>query len=276
MRSLLVHVDGSARCGVRLMLASQLARRHDARLTALYATTPPLLDPSFAYAASAVVLDTREHAHAHWHARARAEFDSARAAQPDQTSWAELDTGEPPVSGFVKQAFYADLLVLGQADPTGSLDPQVPPDFVESVLIGSGRPALIIPYAGPFRALPQRALVAWKPSPQAARALSAALPLLQRMEQVHVVSWGLPAPRASGDTLDVERYLQSHGVTATMHRFVEEPSGVGELLLSMASDVGAELVVMGCYGHSRAREFVLGGASRTVLRSMTVPVLASH
>jgi len=267
MRSILVHMDGTPRCAARLQLASELARSHEARLTALFATTPPLLDPSYAYAASALALSTLEEAHVQWRTSARAAFDAARSGQEGDFAWAELDN-EPPVYGFVQQAFHADLIVLGQNDPT-SLDREVPGDFVQSVLIDSGRPALIVPYAGNFPGVPATALVAWKPSPQA-------LPLLQRAHRVHVVSWGLPPVRCEGNALDVERYLRLHGVTPTMHRFSEEPAEVGELLLSMAADVGAELLVMGCYGHSRAREFVLGGASRAVLQSMTVPVLASH
>ena len=80
-----------------------------------------------------------------------------------------------------------------------------------------------------------------------------------------------------GVPLDVERYLRLHGVQARLQHYGEEPNGdLGELLLSRAADLDADLLVMGCYGHSRARELVLGGVTRTVLRSMTLPVLMSH
>ena len=103
-------------------------------------------------------------------------------------------------------------------------------------------------------------------------ALASALPLLQSAEHVHVACWGRPA---SG-TAPVLAYLQQHGVSAQLHHYGEATPDIGELLLSLASDLDAGMLVMGCYGHSRAREWVLGGVSRTVLSSMTLPVLTSH
>jgi nucleotide-binding universal stress UspA family protein len=116
-------------------------------------------------------------------------------------------------------------------------------------------------------------MVAWKATRESARALSAAMPLLQSAQSVRVA--------LDGDTTPLHRdlllaHLHRHGIQATTHELSSSPSSAGEAILSMAADGGADLIVMGCYGHSRAREFVLGGASRTVLESMTVPVLMAH
>jgi nucleotide-binding universal stress UspA family protein len=100
--------------------------------------------------------------------------------------------------------------------------------------------------------------------------------MLQRARRVHVLSWSGAEEAVSGQRLDLDGYLKLHGVAATWHREAGEPELLGELLLSRAFDLEADLLVMGCYGHSRAREWVLGGTSRTVLQSMTLPVLMAH
>ncbi|MFZ2650761.1 MAG: universal stress protein, partial [Burkholderiaceae bacterium] len=171
----------------------------------------------------------------------------------------------------------ADLLVLGQRAEPGEAPAGVTPDFNESVLFASGKPALLIPSIYKGEPIGRVVLVAWKPTREAARALSAAMPFLRRAQKVHVAVWGEPGSDAmQGPAPDVEASLRRHGVTAVLHRDAANPSEVGELLLSRAADLGADLLVMGCYGHSRAREWALGGASRSVLQAMTVPVLMSH
>lgn len=189
--------------------------------------------------------------------------------------WRE-QSGEPVIQGFARHALYADLLVLGQYDADDLQAVGVPPDFVASVLIASGRPALIVPRAGEFSTIGRHVLLAWKPTPEAARAVSAAMPILQRAQQIHVVA-DLQAGSSRADAADLQTHLQRHGVEANLefHPAVP-PHTPGEGLLSLAADASADLLVMGCYGHSRARELVLGGASRTVLASMTVPVLMAH
>lgn len=275
MRSIVVHTDGTPRCAVRLRLALSVARRLDATVTAAFATTPPKIDPAYAYAASALALENLQVEQMQWRAAARAAFESARNSSQGSARWVELCLGEPLLRGVIEQAFFADLLVLGQHDPQ-LRDAQVPGNFATSLLIGSGRPGLLVPFAGDFAAVPETALIAWKPSAPAARALSASLPLLRRARAVHVVSWGAAGGGFDGDALDIERYLGLHGVEAVMHRYSDEPAQVGEMILSTAADVDADLLVMGLYAHSRARELVFGGATRTVLQSMTLPVLVSH
>lgn len=190
-----------------------------------------------------------------------------------------LETEDVPIIGaFVQQALFADVVVLGQHDPAQGRETSLPPDFVESVLIGSGRPALVLPYAGDYKAVAETVVIAWKETRESARAVAAALPMLKAARRVHVIAWegkGEP-PDVRGDRLGLDTYLGVHGVTPTWHRQGGEPEAVGELMLSQSFDLDADLLVMGCYGHSRAREFVLGGASRTVLNSMTLPVLMSH
>jgi len=171
---------------------------------------------------------------------------------------------------------YADLLILGQHDPDNPLPACLPQDFCEAVLIDSGRPALVVPYIGVPATFGKVALVAWKNTRESARALSAALPMLLRCEHVHVVAWDEGDGSDREAPLDIERYLCRHGIGIRIHRRDAAPKNIGDALLSLVADTSANLLVMGCYGHSRAREWVLGGATRAVLKSMTVPVLMAH
>ena len=141
------------------------------------------------------------------------------------------------------------------------------------MLVESGRPALILPYAGAIGPIGNTVLVAWKETREAARAVTCALPWLRRAGAVHVMAYG---DGADDSMRALERYLAAQGVAATTHVRGEEEQDMGNALLSRAADVGADLLVMGSYGHSRAREWVLGGATRTILQTMTLPVLMSH
>lgn len=274
IKSILLHLDASPRSAVRLEVVRQLARQHEAAVTGLFGVTSHFVEMPFAVAESAEAGAIVLKLDAERRERALALFTRAALAEGPAVSWNELGT-EPVIWGFTQQALYADLLVLGQHEPDTR---DVPPDFIESVLIGSGKPALVLPYAGPVKTLGDNILVAWSPSRESARALSAALPLLEKAKQVHVVTWSdeTSAPQAAGERRQIEQYLSAHGVKATLHWYGDGPGNPGDRLLSLTADLGNDLLVMGCYGHSRARELVLGGTTRTVLKSMTLPVLMAH
>ncbi|WP_407521491.1 universal stress protein [Methylobacterium oryzisoli] len=165
----------------------------------------------------------------------------------------------------------SDLAVIEQADA----DAPKPSDaYLDTLLFRTGRPVLVVPYiqAGPLRAA--SAVVAWDGSATAARALGDALPLLQRAERVEIVTvTDEPPPEDARRRMVV--HLARHGIDAAFH-VVPADLPVGEALLSHAADRGAGLFVMGAYGRSRLREAILGGASRTLLQSMTFPTLLSR
>jgi nucleotide-binding universal stress UspA family protein len=275
MQSILVHMDASPRAAVRLEIARQLARRHDARmLCALFAIEPTSV-PAAVPAAPEVPPLLLAEVDPGQRARARALFDAVLASGEPPMTWEEVP-GDPPAEGFSEAAMYADLMVLGQKDPDDPRTFDVPSDFVDEVLLRTGRPGLVIPHAGRFETVDTVALVAWKPTRECARAVTCAIPLLQQAKRVRVVSWGDDGPAKAEAPFDIGRYLEWHGIDADVHRYDEDPDDVGNLLLSRASDEGADLLVMGCYSHSRMREVVLGGATRVVLKSMTCPVLMAH
>ena len=272
LRSLLVHLDAGPRNDQRLRVARDLAQRLSAQAQALYAVTPAFAELPYDLAGIAVASHQLQ------------EIDDQRRNAARETWLRETQDGPPvPWSDaragafmcMVQQALFADLLVLGQYDPD-LRNSAVPPDFVEYVLMASGRPAIVLPYAAVAAPVGRNVLVAWNDSPQSAHALSAALPLLQAAKQVHVATWGADEAPLADPPLDLAGYLAQHGVRAEIRRHGAAGRDIGELILSLAADLQADLLVMGCYGHRRARELVLGGASRTVLRSMTLPVLMAH
>jgi nucleotide-binding universal stress UspA family protein len=180
-------------------------------------------------------------------------------------------------SQIATQGRYSDLVVVGQAAPEGG----GPEDnlHIEAALFDTGRPALVVPHAGPAGSLGRRVLVAWNGSREAARAVHDALPLMAGAEAVTVVTIDPESgPDAHGEEpgADIARHLARHGLPVTVRRVVGSGIAAGDLLLNEAADLGADLIVMGAYGRSRLREFVLGGATRTMLRQMTVPVLMAH
>jgi nucleotide-binding universal stress UspA family protein len=136
---------------------------------------------------------------------------------------------------------------------------------------------LVVPYAGTFASLGERVLIAWKDTREAARALRDALPLLRDARHVSLVEVGPVRTDAAGDgSLEAaSAWLDSHSIPFAAHREIGLAE-VGEQLLSRASDLGVDLIVCGGYGHSRLREWVLGGVTRHLLGHMTVPTLLSH
>jgi nucleotide-binding universal stress UspA family protein len=180
--------------------------------------------------------------------------------------------------GAVLHGRYVDLVVLGQTDPDNGEAALFQPS-AEDVALAVGRPVLVVPYAGRFEECGRRVLVAWNASRAATRAVNDAMPLLAGAETVTVLSVDPNEDsRAHGDVpgMDIASHLARHGVKANVETTVSGGIGVGNVLLSRASDVGADLLVMGAYGHARVRELLLGGATRTILQSMTLPVLMAH
>jgi nucleotide-binding universal stress UspA family protein len=275
LKSILLHLDAAANTAQRLQFARRLAQAHGARIEAMYAVMPAVLQYPFAFTADGSGAALLMNYEAEQRARVKAAFEPAVRGAGDSTAPAWHEATDEPVRAFTQQAWAADLLLLAQHDPDPKAYSGVPPDFAAAVLLQSGKPGLVMPFIGAGNEIGNKVLVAWKPSAESARAVTAALPILQRARQVHLALWDEPGESA-GASPAIETYLRHHGVAATAHRGGRPTRELGELLLSLAADVQADLLVMGCYGHGRAREWVLGGVTRTVLRSMTLPVLMAH
>lgn len=167
-----------------------------------------------------------------------------------------------------------DLIVVGQPSRKGSAPDQV---VDEGVLFDSGRPVIFVPYIQKTGMTLRRVMICWDGSRAAARAVADALPFLQKAKQVEVVIVSeKPAKTDEVPGADLGQHLARHGLTVDIKHITSPDIDVPSTILSHAADSDADMLVMGGYGHSRLREFILGGTTRGLLESMTVPVLMSH
>jgi nucleotide-binding universal stress UspA family protein len=279
IKDLVVTLDSSGAARVRLRLASDLARRFGAHLIGLY-PLPVRAAVSFPIYFEGALLEAAmreaEKKADYLAAEVRALFEET--ARRDGVS-AEWRTGPGfPSEDAATSSRYADLTIVGQPDPEmpgASLLVPLP----EDVALAAGRPVLVIPYAGDYKTVGRRALIAWNASREATRAVADAMPLLSGAERVTILA-ARPrkGPKGHGDVpgADIAMHLARHGIRAEVEQTEASDIDVGNLLLSHAADLDADLLVMGAYGHSRGRELLVGGVTRTILRSMTLPVLLSH
>jgi len=274
LKDLLVHVDNDPACSSRVDVAVALAAKHEAHLTGLHAMGWPRLP---GYVEAELPPDFLEEQRRHLEGLARQaekRFHDRARRRGIRGEW-RVDTGD--IVGTTKlHARYADLIVVGQGRDLVN----APYDLAflpEELALGVGRPVLVVPRYGTFETVGERILIAWNGSREATRAVHDALPLLKLATRVTVLSIDPDAdtgPRVP--SADIALHLARHSVAAEAASDVGADIGVGDLLLSRAADLSADLVVMGAYGHSRMREMVLGGVTRQMLQHMTVPVLMSH
>ena len=278
-KDLLVGLDSDASAHERIEIAAALAERFAAHLVGLYPLPMPEAPRHFGYYDPALLNPFFEELRARARDAAdktREVFEHIASLHGVSAEWREIPEGadaDPAV-----HARYADLAILGQLDPDSG-EPDMIRPRPEQVTLASGRPILVVPYAGNFPNLGRRVVIGWNASREAARAVNDAMPLLTAAEIVSILTIDpREGPRAHGELpgADISLHLARHGVKAEIERTVSADLPVGEALLSRAADLGADLLVMGAYGHSRARELLLGGATRSLLRSMTLPVLMSH
>ena len=285
-KTILVLCDSSEAAASRIELARHLAERHGSHLIGLH-IRPPFEMPVFRGAGFAGAA----------HYRAYEERTGAGLERSRQT-FERIATGKTSgrrgpttewlvargvVGGFatmeaLAQARCADLVVLSQPGPDRPAD-GIPADLPEAVALWSGRPTLVVPYVGK-PALPlETVIVCWKASREAARAAADALPILRQASKVIVLTVDAHPASGVGDrdpAADAAAWLARQDVKATIRHEVAADGDVGQKILSCAADIGADLIVVGAYGRSRMRELALGGVTRTMFRSMTVPVLMAH
>lgn len=167
-----------------------------------------------------------------------------------------------------------DLSVVGQAEPERIAPEEL---IIEAALFSSGRPVVVVPYIQKGALKLDRVMVCWDASRNAARAVADAMPFLRRAKAIDVVI--VASERLKSDEIpgaDIGQHLARHDLKVDVKRIVSTDTDVANTILSHAADSSADFIVMGGYGHSRLREFILGGATRGILSSMTVPVLLSH
>jgi nucleotide-binding universal stress UspA family protein len=244
IKDILIHADTSASCRIRLWAAAYLARRFDAYLIGAGSEEAGAPDGKFM----------------------RMLADEGLAGE-----WRTV-TGSIE-AGLTHLACAADLVILGQPDPQRLLVDLAAP---EDVILACGRPVLVVPYDAELDHVGERVLAAWNGGREATRAVHGALPLLGRSNATMVVLIDAPTEQEVELGRGMVRHLVRHGIDAKLDLGKSGGLPVADVIVARAADHDSDLIVMGAYGHSRLREMVLGGATRDMLRSMTVPVLMSH
>lgn len=277
-KTILVHLDQGARTSARIEVAFNLAAAFEAHLVGLFALSAARI-PAYALAeAGTPFLEATRRYRSEAAHRVKAAFDAAAAKSVSvKSEWRVSE--EDALEAMRVNARYADLAIVGQRERGAEHDDGLVPQFVAEFVLSAGRPVLVVPYAGRFAQIGRRVLIAWNAGQEAARAVADALPLLSRAEAVKVMVFDPDKGGADHGEIpgaDIALYLARHGVEVTVAQQRCGSEVVGEQILSRAADMDADQIVMGAYGHSRVRELVLGGATRTLLESMTVPVLMSH
>lgn len=277
-KTILLHADGSHGAAIRLALAAQLAEQQQAHLVSAAMTGIS----RYAYRSGGgaphdlVRPDLAERARQN--AQAVLEHCRVSAERLGVQSCEFRLVDDDAYGALTLQSRYADLLVVGQADRDDPSTGGMLQDLPEYVVLNCCRPVLVVPFAGSFPSIGKQVLLAWDGSFQATRAVTAAMPLLRRALRVTIALFDpVSGNDAHGDEpgADLALYLARHGVPVDVLR-TSTDGEVGLALLDMADTVGADLVVMGAYGHARYQEILLGGVTRTVFDTMTVPVLLAH
>lgn len=274
-KTILVHCDGGRGMDVRLKLALDLADRSGGHVVGVH-VRQGFQAPAFTDAGLAMdtLYKTYEETAKADEAAAAAIFQKAIGTKGYSSEWQVTNGLTDEV--LSSRARYADLVIVGQSDPE-SPPTMTPSNLAEKVAMASERPVLVVPHVGVMKPPGKTVMLCWNGSREAARAATGALPLLAAADKVIV----LIVDAANGTDreepgIDVAEWLARHGVKVTVQRDSAAGSDVGGVILSRAADHDVDLIVMGIYGHSRMREMILGGASRTLLASMTAPLLVAH
>lgn len=264
LKDILVHLDHHSGAAARLDVAVSLAKRHQARLTGLVVIRHQ-------YPPEASVVAVRDL------------FEKKVAQAGIENHW-ECTEGPGPeagagMTGIIRShGLCSDLIIVGQGSRE-SADAGVPFDLPESLVLVSGLPVLVVPYAGSFASVGERVLVAWKAGRESTRALNDALPILRWARQVEILTVQHPETHGEADgnlSGELCSHLARHGVAAQARRLSQGDAPVGDLFLNRVCDEGFDLLVTGAYAHRKDGKLELGPVARQLLREMTVPVLMSH
>ena len=287
LATILALIDGAPGSEAALTAALTLGRRHDARVELLHvqpdvAAAVPVVGDGISGTAVEQIMDSLER-------DAQTRLGTARRLYEEHCVAAKLPVVEPDTElapGMFTVAFrhvvgrdadevlhrarLSDLTVIARSEAE---PPRVMSLAFDAALFSSGRPVLLVPRQ-PVDHVGETVAVAWNCTREAARAVSAALPILAAAEKVVILT--AREPGNDSEPSELAQFLAGHGITGRTWAFTPGPGSIGDALLGEAGKAGADLLVMGAYGHSRLRELVLGGATRGVVAHGSIPILMVH
>ncbi len=277
-RTILVSLNDVDRVPDVLALTGAVAKAFEAHVEGMFVIPAPRIYPVATMAMPPDFFETHRQAFAEMAEDIHAQFRDFLEKEGLSGEWRLMESPAPIIADVVIEvARRCDLVVASQ--PTGEELAAVEMDFAERLVMECGRPVLFVPREGAFETVGETIVAGWNGSREAARAIHDALPFFKHARDVRV-AWIDPqkAPQEAGDLPGAELTdaLARHGVSVAVDTLVSGGLDAGEVLLNHVADTGADLLVMGAWGHSRLREYVFGGATQHVMEHMTVPVLFSH
>ncbi|MGE3874516.1 MAG: universal stress protein [Parvibaculaceae bacterium] len=277
-RTILANLNEVSNNETVLATAAALAREFQAAVTGLYVVPAARIYPSARYEPIPEMFEAHR---THFDRQARsvsAAFASTFAGGSVHSRLGiELSPSPLICETVIEKGRTCDLVLVSQTEMASRLGVEL--DFVPRVVMAAGRPVMVLPRESPLFAMPETVMIGWNGSREAARAVFDGLPILKRAKAVHLVWVDPPGERHKAQSVpgeDLVRSLKLHGIEVEAELLAGRGEDAGSVLLDRTASLGAGLLIIGAYGHSRLSEFILGGVTRTVLRRMRCPVLLSH
>ena len=274
IKDVVVNLSGTAPQDFAADYAVSVAKTFGAHITGIAFVYEPVIPDTVMGGIPTDLIELQREENTKAASAAVSRFEAAAKAAAVSAATRVLDAslgGAAATFGQIARRF--DIAVVGQAQPERGAAEEL---MIEGALFESGRPVIVVPYIQKQGLKLERVMACWDGGRTAARAIGDAMPLLARAKAVDVV---IVTERDKNDEVtgaNMSEHLARHGVRAEVKRIAKGDIDVQAAILDYAADSGADLIVMGGYGHSRLREFILGGVTRSILKSMTVPVLMSH
>ena len=273
-KTILVCLNETSRVPELIKVARDLGLRFNAHISGLYIIPAVQVYPSDGYAGGTNIFDGTRVFFQDQLLKVKEAFEGGMRVDKLSFEFHVVDSTLPSIANeMINNCRNVDLVVISNTDRDES--GEVESDFVETLVLAAGRPVLILPYKGEVKLKTDQIMVGWDDSRESSRAVFDALPFLQEATLTRLVTVDVPAGGAL-PAASIAETLDRHGVKAEITDVVSDGASVGETLLRAANDHGAELVVLGAYGHSRFSEMIFGGATRHILRNLDRPVLMSH
>ncbi len=278
VKTILVALNEVDQCDKLIKTAAMLGQKHQAHIIGMFVIPAAEVYPAVGMELSTQVYAGHRQFYIDHSDEIKEKFDTEMQRQGVQSEWRMVDIKSSLVAdGVLHHAHQVDLIIAPQKQENSSSGMET--DFTERLIMESGRPVLVLPAFGDFPEIGTEVLIGWNGTKEAARAVFDAMPLMRDAKKVSI-GWVNPDDDLEdGEILpgsELAVSLARHDLNVTAKALPTDGLPVGDALLNQASESGANLLVMGAYGHSRIREFVFGGATRSILETMTVPVLMSH
>ncbi len=278
IRTILVSLNDISRNEAVLGVAGALAMQHDAHIIGLFVIPAMRVYPVVTLQVPPEFFEAQRKTYEKHADAARERFERYCGMNDLRCEWRKVPSSSPLIADVViRHARECDLVVASQ--PSREEIAEIEGDFAERVIMETGRPILFVPRAGEFGTVGRQVVVGWNATRESARAVYDSLPILEKAEKTRL-AW--VDPQKEEDVAEelpgaeMAASLARHNVNAVADNLVSGGVGVGETLLNHVSDSGADLLVIGAWGHSRLREYVFGGVTAHLIRHMTVPVIFSH